>query len=86
MWNKKYLSAASTTSWEFEEGKCTGSNMVRALQRLIGADDDGFFGKASVAAFQKFLQKKGYYKGAIDSSMGKQTVKAWQSFLNDNLK
>ena len=86
MWNKKYLSAASTTSWEFEEGKCTGSNMVRALQKLIGTEVDGFCGKGTITALQKFLQKKGYYKGVIDGSCGKQTVKAWQSFLNDNLK
>lgn len=82
--NRKYLSAVSTTSWEFIDGKCTGSNMVRALQRLIGAKVDGYFGKQSVIALQTFLKNKGYYKSTIDGSMGKLTVSAWQTYLNNN--
>lgn len=77
--NRKYLSAASTTSWEFVDGKCTGSNMVRALQKLIGAKVDGYFGKQSVIALQTFLKNKGYYKATIDGSMGKLTVSAWET-------
>ena len=82
--NRKYLSAVSTTSWEFVDGKCTGSNMVRALQRLIGAKVDGYFGKQSVIALQAFLKNKGYYKATIDGSMGKLTVSAWQRYLNEH--
>lgn len=82
--NKRYLSACSTTSWEFKEGKCTGSHMVRKLQKLVGAGVDGYMGKNSVTSLQRFLKGKGFYTGAIDGSCGKQTVKALQSFLNAN--
>lgn len=82
--NKKYLLSVSTTSWEFTNKKSTGSSMIRALQRLIGADVDGQFGKKSVIALQKYLKNEGYYKGAIDGKCGKQTVKALQTFLNEN--
>lgn len=32
---------------------------------------------------QKYLKKKGYYKGQIDGFYGPQTVKAKQQFLKD---
>lgn len=81
--NKKYLAGASTSSWEFKlTGYKGGSQMVKALQRLIGADPDGYFGRQSVIALQKFLQNRGFYSGAIDGSMGPETVRAWQRFIN----
>lgn len=81
--NKKYLPAVSATSWEFVSEKYSGSNMVRGLQKIIGTEVDGYFGKKSVIALQKYLKEKGYYKGFIDGYCGKQTVKALQSFLNE---
>lgn len=80
--NRKYLSGVSTTSWEFKSGKCSGSNAIRALQRLIGASADGYFGKASVTALQKYLKARGYYTGSIDGSCGSGTVRALQNWLN----
>lgn len=83
--NKKYLYAASTTTWEFiPKGPCVGSDMVQRLQHFIGATEDRYFGKQSVIALQRFLTAKGLYTGAIDGSMGPATVKAWQRYLNDH--
>lgn len=77
--NKKYLSAAYTGCWEFKSsGYNVGSNMVRALQKLIGAGQDGWFGRESVMKFQAFLGI------AQDGSMGPDTVKAWQRYLNEH--
>lgn len=84
--NKKYLTAASTSSWEFKLIGATGSNMIKALQKLIGADPDGKFGKKSVTALQQFLKKQNLYLGDIDGVMGKGTVKAWQTYLNKQFK
>lgn len=83
--NKQYLANADTSSWQFKSsGYSAGSGMVRALQKLIGAVSDGWFGKKSVTALQEFLRDKGYYTGAIDGSMGPVTVKAWQTYLNNH--
>ena len=89
--NKKYLSAASTTSWQFKDSNYSaGSSFVKALQKFLkdkkyytGAID-GFMGQMTVKAFQSFLKDKKYYTGAIDGSMGPATVKAWQTYLNKN--
>lgn len=57
--NRKYLYSASSTSWRFKKtGYSAGSNMIRALQRLVKATDDGWFGKNSVIALQKFFESK----------------------------
>lgn len=86
MTNKKYLPNCYTESWKFTSGKATGSSMVKALQKLIGATPDGFFGKKSVIALQKFLKKKGYYNGRIDGSAGFGTVSGWQRYVKSKLK
>ena len=78
---KKYVPAALTSSWEFSLfGR--GSEMIKALQRLIGADADGIMGKKSVMALQTFLKGKGFLIVA-DGYMGSETVKAWQKYLNE---
>ena len=83
--NRKYLYSASSTSWQFKKtGYRAGSNMIRALQKFIGAKTDGWFGKGSVMALQKFLNGKGY-KLSVDGSMGPATVKAWQQYINSRL-
>lgn len=83
--NRKYLYSASSTSWQFKKtGYRAGSNMIRALQKFIGAKTDGWFGKGSVMALQKFLNGKGY-KLSVDGSMGPSTVKAWQQYINSRL-
>lgn len=82
---RKYLPNVSTASWKFVSNPGRGSNMVRALQRLVGASVDGKCGPGTVAALQRFLKSKGYYSGAIDSKMGPGTVGGWQRYINSRL-
>ena len=74
--NKRYLANAYTGSWQFVSGRATGSNLIRAIQRRIGAAADGYFGRKSVMKFQSWLGV------SVDGSMGPATVKAFQSWLN----
>lgn len=75
--NRQYLPGAYTGCWEFKNtGYSRGSAMVKALQALTGAKEDGFMGKESVAKLQKFLGI------TQDGNMGADTVKAWQNYLN----
>ena len=84
--NKKYLPNVYTGSWEFKSsGYDAGSSLVRAIQKLVGAKVDGWFGPDSVKKTQQFLEKKGYYTGEIDRSMGPKMVKAWQRYINSRL-
>lgn len=82
---RKFLPNVSTASWKFVNKPGRGSNMVRALQRLVGASVDGRCGPGTVAALQRFLKSKGYYSGAIDSKMGPGTVGGWQRYINSRL-
>ena len=80
--NKRYLPNASS-GWECKLwGYGGGSEMVKALQNLIGTTADGYFGKQSVMALQRFLAARGFYSGSIDGVMGHGTVLGWQRFLN----
>lgn len=84
--NKRYLPNAATVSWKFEiAGYSEGSALIKAIQRFLGINDDGWCGKNTVKAMQKFLKNKGYYTGNIDGSMGSKTVKAWQKYINSRL-
>ena len=89
--NKKYLCAVYAGCWIFKKsGYDAGSSFIRALQsdfKMLGhytGAIDGWCGKQTVIAWQKWLQAEGYYTGAIDGSMGPQTVKAFQRYLNDH--
>ena len=85
--NKKYLEAAVEGVWEFKSsGYSAGSSLIKAMQKKFGATADGFFGKGSVTSMLIWLNNKGYDCGTAAGYMGVKTVKAWQSFLNDNLK
>lgn len=78
---KKYLPNALTTSWEFSKnGK--GSSLIKAIQKLVGASQDGIAGENTVKAMQRFLKAQNYYTGSIDGVMGANTVKGWQKWLN----
>ena len=76
--NKKYLPNVDTSSWKFVNNYKAGSDMIRALQKKIGTTADGYFGKNSVKALQKWLIKKGYSVGdsGADGSLGPSTCKA----------
>lgn len=79
--NKKYLPNAVTGVWQFKKtGYKGGSKMVSAMQKLVGAKQDGYCGPKTVKAMQKFLKVK------QSSKMDATTVKAWQKHINTKLK
>ena len=80
---KKYLPNADTTSWQFSANG-GGSQLIKAIQKIIGVSDDGIMGRESVMALQKYLKAKGFYTDEVDGYMGSNTVKAWQKYLNTN--
>lgn len=65
-----------------------GSQMVRALQRFLTAKGyavtvDGYLGKKSVTALQKWMREKlGYKKHAIDGILGEYTAYNVQNAIN----
>ena len=68
---------AYTSSWEFKTSNFgNGSPLIRAIQSMIGAKEDGFFGPNSVYRLQVFLGV------SADKKMGPNTVKAFQRWLN----
>ena len=84
--NKKYLPNAYTGSWEFKSsGYDAGSSLVRAIQKLVGATQDGWFGTGCAKKVQQFLKKKGFYTGEITGKLDGKTVKAWQKYINSRL-
>lgn len=83
---KKYLQNANTSSWQFVAYSRTGSDVIRAIQKLVGAPIDGRAGKTTVTKMQKFLNSKGFDCGRADGYMGSKTVKAWQKYINSRLK
>lgn len=83
---KKYLPNAMESSWEFVKESQGGSAMIKKVQKLVGAKQDGEAGGETVEKMQKFLKEKGFYTGKIDKSMGEQTVKGWQKYVNSRLE
>ena len=67
-----------TYGWETDYTQA-GSTVIRALQRDLGVDDDGLFGRDSITALQQRLGT--YADGRIDGPS--QCVKALQRALND---
>jgi hypothetical protein len=79
---KKFLPGAMESSWEFKtEGCSNGSDLIKAIQKLVGAEQDGLCGENTVTAMQKFLKGKGLYTDTVDGIMGVNTVKAWQTYI-----
>lgn len=74
---RKYYKGIADKVLKFGTG---GSLVIKALQRKVGAKDNGVLDKESVKALQKFL------KIVEDGKWGKVTSKALQSYLNDELK
>lgn len=84
--NKTYLTCANTESWEFKtSGYKAGSSVIKAIQKLIGATVDGWCGKNTVKAMQKFLKTEGLYSGLTTGKLNKSTVKGWQNYVNGKL-
>ena len=73
--NQKHLPAA-TSGWEWVKSPGKGSPMVRALQKLIGAEADGIFGPQTATKLQAYLGIK------VSGKLDKRTVKSFQTWLN----
>ena len=59
-----------------------GSPMVRALQALVGASVDGYWGYETSTQLQRYLVSKGY-QIAVDGYFGRESVRALQRCIND---
>ena len=64
------------------EDGIVGKATVKALQKKVGAAQDGFWGKDTSTKLQQWLKKKGYSL-AVDGYFGHESVKALQKSLND---
>ena len=78
--NAEYLWAFDAVEWGAE-----GSQMVMALQRLIGAGEDGIWGQETSTKLQEFLISKGYSCGdsGADGYFGRDSMRDLQRCLND---
>lgn len=79
--NQKYFPAIVSVTWER-----TGSQLVKAIQKKIGIEVDGYWGPATSKAIQQFLIKKGFSVGpeGADGYFGPASVKGLQKSLNSN--
>ena len=82
--NRDYHWAIERTQVDYDYGE-GGSTVVKALQLLVGADDDGQWGKDTSAKLQEHLIGKGYSCGecGADGIFGRDSVRALQRCLND---
>lgn len=77
--NQQYIQAAGD-GWEWVDNRsASGSDCMRALQGIIGADQDGFFGTGSVNSLEAYygIPCDGVLSGPSD------TVMCLQRALND---
>jgi len=75
--NKQYHWGMSNV--DYDRG---GSEVVRALQKKIGADPDGQWGPDTSIKLQQWLVNQGY-NVSVDKYFGRESVKALQQSLND---
>lgn len=80
--NKKHLPNISSNSWRFTTISMKGSSLIRAIQRLIGAKQDGIAGQEFAHKLQKFLKPLGFYPGLFTKKLDKKTVIGWQKYVN----
>ena len=59
-----------------------GSQLVMALQALVGASVDGYWGYETSTRLQQYLCSKGY-QVAVDGYFGRESVRALQRCIND---
>lgn len=59
-----------------------GSQLVCAIQRLVGAGVDGYWGSETSRKLQQYLVAKGY-QIAVDGYFGRESVRALQQCIND---
>ena len=75
---KKFLPNCQSTTWDFVSPSKlkTGSELVKAIQKMLGITEDGFFGMQTCRALQKFLGV------TVDGYFGGESVSAFQNWLN----
>ena len=77
---KKYMPNCLTSSWQFKtSGYHGGSQLIKAIQKWCGAEQDGLVGPSTIKKFQRKLGVK------ADGYIGGQTVTAFQKYLNKYL-
>lgn len=74
--NRPFVPGAGD-GWQWVTARPQGSTVIRAWQARVGATADGYFGKQSVMASQRFLGVN------VDGFAGPITMRAWQSWLNN---
>lgn len=74
--NIGYMPGCLGSSWEFSFNCKHGSELIKAIQKTVGADPDGIMGMYTIIAMQKWLGVE------PDGYMGPKTVKAFQEYLN----
>lgn len=77
--NWQYFPGVQSVTWER-----TGSQLIKAVQKKVGATVDGYWGPETSKAIQKFLIKNGFNVGAegADGYFGTSSVKGLQNSLN----
>ena len=84
---KPYLISIQKSTWKFTaKSKPTGDLTIRNLQRMLSVSTDGLMGYDTIIALQKSLKKSKYYSGTINGKLNKETVKAFQKWINNKLK
>lgn len=78
---KTYWASISSSVCSWSGGS---SAVVKALQKKVGATQDGVLGQATAKATQKYLINKGYSCGSsgADGKFGTNSAKALQKWLN----
>lgn len=74
--NMRYVTCATRAAWVFSS-RPTGSTMVKALQRKLGIEADGFWGRNTSIALQRKLHVE------VDGIFGSNSCKAWQRKMNE---
>ena len=79
--NQKYFPGIVAVTWER-----TGSELVKAIQKKVGATPDGYWGPDTSYKIQKFLIKNGFSVGSAgaDKYFGSDSVKGLQNSLNSS--
>ena len=87
IWGQAWANAkwypAITCRVLYDEG--TGSSLVRAVQRFLGAEPDGILGYNTIGIMQFKLRTWGYDlgNGGVDHILGRTTGRAIQQSIND---
>ena len=81
----------SPNGWDYTGPGSSGSTVIEALQRAVGAKVDGVLGEGTIQLLQKKLNSDPKFltsvvdtSSDVDGRFGTDTVKAFQKFLNAN--